>query len=251
MNKKIKSIMNKYIKQEEKGRKKGHYNASELGNCYRQLFYRYHNPKPTDEDTLKIFALGHLIHGFIDELFKNSNEIEVISNEKSILLIDSISGAVLHGRLDNHLKIDGKEVVIDTKTTKKIGDWPVPNNYKYQLMFYLKAVGCENGALLYVEKNNLDTKLVEVPYEESVFQESLNRLRNIHTFMISGIVPFPEAKQGVDAWRCNYCEYKLECDEVEEHEKSKKLVTRQTKSKHGKARSEIHKKTSQKLLKKD
>jgi len=213
----INDIIDEKIAQDpNRKREIGHYNCSEIGSCMRQWYFRYTNPKPIDNKTLRIFQMGHILHSWVDTLFANSKQVELKANEKSLLLIDSESGAVLHGRLDNQIVIGGEEMVVDTKTTAKIGNYPISIEYKMQLMPYLKAFNLKTGGILYVEKNTLTTKFVTIKYDEELFEEVFNRMRNIHKALVTSKIPEPEAKMDVKSkWKCRYCEYKEECDKID------------------------------------
>jgi len=205
------------ITSELRPRHVGHYNASEIGTCYREWYYRYTQPKQHKDETLRIFQVGHSFHEWVDKLFENSPDFDVIANEKSLLMLDPTTGAVLHGRLDNLVEFKGEKYLIDTKTTKLIANYPLPDTYKMQLMPYMKMFNVKKGGILYVEKNTFKTKFIEVPYDESLLQEVFKRLGVIHKALIDKQLPEPEAKNDKKKkWACGFCQYKEECDKANE-----------------------------------
>jgi CRISPR/Cas system-associated exonuclease Cas4 (RecB family) len=209
-NEDMNKIINKTLEQTKKPRIIGHYNCSELDTCYRDWYWRYVDPIEPSHELLRIFNCGHSIHSFIDGLFEESEDTDVIENERAILMV--LDDVVLHGRLDNLVNIKDEDYIIDTKSTKRIGDWPLPEGYKMQLMPYMKAMNVPRGGILYVEKNTFKTKFVPVEYSEETFQKVRERVNNIHYYLKNEILPPPEKK---GEWNCRYCSYAERCKNVE------------------------------------
>ena len=191
----------------------GHYNASEMGTCYREWYYRYKYPLVADTDLLGIFQCGHIFHNFVDEVFANSDDVKLIANEKALLMMDNESGAVLHGRLDNLIEYEGVKYIIDTKTTKMISNYPISETYKMQLMPYMKMFNIQKGGILYIEKNTLNKKFIEVDYDEELLKYVFERLRVINSHLEDDTLPAKEAAEDKSKkWACRFCQYKDKCD---------------------------------------
>jgi len=82
-----------------------------------------------------------------------------------------------------------------------------------QLQLYMYGTGVHNGVLLYIEKNNLKTKVFTIDFDENVVKTCLDKFKELHKSLITNIVPVAEAKQNGDIkWMCKGCEYAEKCD---------------------------------------
>lgn len=215
LQKQIDSLIDKHLTKEGKERKIGVYYPSELGMCARKLYYVYTNPKDFSSDKIRIFAAGNMIHDFIAKVFKESDEVELVANERSFTIIDPESDISIHGRLDNLIsfKDDKKQYLVEVKSTKSLNwlDEPRPSHVM-QVMPYLKAFSIDWALLLYVEKNTLSTKVFKVKYDKLALKKLFEKARCVHEHLIGGTVPDPGLGKD-DKWQCNpkYCEYCDEC----------------------------------------
>ena len=73
-----------------------------------------------------------------------------------------------------------------------------------------------NGILLYIQKDNLQTKWFNVSYEKEKADKILKRFNALHASLIENKIPEAEAKHNSDAkWMCEKCPWKKECWERE------------------------------------
>jgi len=228
LNKQIeKNILDHYKRDEVKKRVIGHYNASELGTCYREWFWRYTNPLEINDETQMIFNMGHMYHSFVDEVLEKSKNIEVIHNEKSLLLLDNKSDCVVHGRVDNVVNYNDTEYILDTKSTKSV-EWaekfPTSEDYLMQLNIYMKFFNIKKGALLYIEKATLKTYLKELNYDKKYLDMALQRIGVIDKHLKENKLPIAEGSlDSKKSWKCRFCVYKDDCDKIEVKENGLKL----------------------------
>jgi CRISPR-associated exonuclease Cas4 len=213
----IDNLIDSYIKRPEKERKVGTYYPSEIGYCIRRVYLQYKFPKEIDKSVLRIFAVGNIFHEFIAKVLSSAG-FETHLNERSVCLIDSFDKFILSGRLDDFVVAvkNGKSYVIDVKSTNSISKTKEPSEFhKIQIAPYIKAIGADGGFILYVEKNNLQTKLFKVDNWEKYLDIALARGHKLHKALTTNALPFREAKK-FNAWQCDYCQYQKECEELGE-----------------------------------
>lgn len=232
------TIIDDYVRLKQEKEKKelivGKYSASMLGSCTRQIYYAYNYPKEFDNEKLKIFELGNIIHDWVATLLANSSHTELIANEKEIAIIDAESDCMISGRMDDMITIikngqkittekDGmrlknttEKIIVEVKSIRSLAYLDRPKEpHVLQLTIYLKAMapyGVKQGVLLYVDKNNLKTKAFPITYNHATFLKALGRARAIHAYLTSTTLPPAEAKQTLSMkWSCAYCEYADQC----------------------------------------
>jgi len=208
-------MVNKFVEREVKPKQIGRYYPSEVGNCLRKVWYSYKYPQKIDNDLLKIFEVGDMLHGFVVEVLKSekNKEVELLKTELPFEI--ELKDFIISGRVDDLIVIkeSGKEVLIEVKSTKSIESIrEVQEHHRMQLMFYMVGTGIHNGIVLYVDKNNLKSKVFEVPFDEIEAAEIIKRFEHLHKCLIANQLPEPEAKEVQSMkWMCNLCEYAKKC----------------------------------------
>ena len=209
-------LINNYLKREIRSKSIGRYYPSEAGNCLRKSYYSYKIPRDVDEDLIKVFELGNMLHTFITNALDSEKNphIEVLESESSFQLpIDEI---LISGRIDDiiSVKLDNKKYVVEVKSTSMLEATKEPSEgHLYQLHVYMHHTGIYNGIILYIERNTLQSKAFYVDYNPAIFNEVATRFRALHKFLTKEILPHPEAKiESKMNWQCNRCQYRQECD---------------------------------------
>lgn len=212
-------LVDSHISREHRPKQIGRYYPSEVGSCLRKLWYSYKYPLEVDSDLLKIFEAGNIIHGFVVEVLKSekNKEVELLKSEMPFKI--ETEDFVVSGRVDDLVlvKSSGKSVLVEVKSTKDLSFVKKPQtNHVMQLMFYMEATGVHNGIILYIDKNNLKSKVFEVEFDHHRAAEIFDRFKFLHKHLKEDVVPEAEAK-GIDdiKWMCKYCEYKEKCDNDE------------------------------------
>lgn len=194
-------------------KKQGRYYPSEIGGCLRKTWYSYKKPKPTDVDLIKIFEAGNMLHGFIEEVIKSEKnpEIELLHSEVPFKLEQP--GFVISGRIDDLIlvKIENKQVLVEVKSCKYLPN-ESKKEHESQLQIYMHSTKVYNGILLYVQKDNLQTRWFEISYDAEKMKEILHRFNNLHLSLTNDKIPEAEAKHNPDmSWLCDKCSWKEEC----------------------------------------
>jgi len=212
-------MVENHIIREHKPKQIGRYYPSEIGNCLRKLWYSYKYPRQVDTDLLKVFEAGNIIHGFVVEVLKSekNKEVELLKSEMPFEIEEK--EFTISGRVDDLVlvKASGKNVLVEVKSTKDVSVVKKSQtNHVMQLMFYMEATGVHNGVILYIDKNNLQSKVFDVEFDPQKGAEIFDRFRFLHEHLKNNGPPEPEAKKVNDMeWMCKFCEYREKCDKNE------------------------------------
>lgn len=212
-------LVDNHIAREHRPKQIGRYYPSEVGSCMRKLWYSYKYPQEVDSDLLKIFEAGNIIHGFVVEVLKSekNKDVELLKSEMPFKIENE--DFTVSGRVDDLVlvKASGKSVLVEVKSTKDLSFVKSPQtNHVMQLMFYMEATGVHNGIILYIDKNNLKSKVFEVEFDSHKAAEIFDRFEFLHEHLKEDEIPEAEAKAAKDMnWMCKYCEYLDKCDNNE------------------------------------
>ena len=204
-------ILGEYLREsrEERPRRIGVYNASEIGGeCLRQLYLRYDAPRPFDQFTLGVFKIGNILHDWAGVLFREYFErggrrVEV---EKSVPPYH-YGDWEIHGRAD--LVLD--DLVVDFKTVspnmlrKKL---PL-ESHRVQLNYYLGQLGVGRGIVLYIDKYALRLVSRWIEYDPRLFDETMRRVAILHSSLLDGAMP-PRCSGYPTEYPCTWCDYRRE-----------------------------------------
>lgn len=213
-------MVTKYIERTSSHQKQvGRYYPSEIGGCMRKVWYGYNYPQKTQPELLKIFEMGNMVHDFVVNVLKSEKNADVQLLQSEFPLKIEQPDFVISGRVDDLVlvKTSGKTFVVEVKSTKSI-DYvnEASEAHVMQLQLYMHATGIHNGIVLYVDKNNLQSKQFEVPYDESKVKEILDRFSQLHRLLSSSLLPIDEAKKDVKKqWMCRFCDYADKCEKNE------------------------------------
>lgn len=191
----------------------GRYYPSEIGTCLRKTWYSYKDPQPTDTQLIRIFEAGNILHEFIEEVLESEKnpEVELLGTEIPIKI--KYKDFTISGRIDNLIlvRIENKEVLIEVKSCKYL-----PNEFRKehesQLQFYMHALGVHQGILLYIKKDDLETKEFEIHYDEEKAQQILKRFEALNRALRENKIPEAEARHDEEKiWLCERCPWEEEC----------------------------------------
>lgn len=208
-------LISNYLKRELKEKQIGKYYPSEAGSCLRKLFYSYKIPKLINQELIKIFEVGNLLHEFITKVIESEKNPHVELLEREVPFKLEINNIIISGRIDNIilLKINGIIYIVEIKSTSSLKHTENPNlSSILQLQLYMHFKKIHNGLILYIEKNTLKTKTFEVKYDQEQAQLAIDRLLAIHSHLTNNKLPEPEAKLDEEMlWQCKFCDYQEEC----------------------------------------
>lgn len=213
-------LIDNHLAREYKPKSVGRYYPSEIGGCMRKTWFSYKNPKQADVKLMRIFEAGNMLHEFVTEVIKsekNNAEIQLIRSELPV----EIKGKdfIISGRIDNLVLVkvcekgECRQVLVEVKSTKFL-----PKTFKkeneMQLQLYMKALGVHEGILLYIQKDNLETRGFDIKYNKKLADKIIERFEVLHKSLVSSQMPEAEAKLDEDKkWMCGYCSWSEECSD--------------------------------------
>tara|TARA_Y100000310_G_C20485312_1_gene716601 strand:+ start:96 stop:767 length:672 start_codon:yes stop_codon:yes gene_type:complete len=194
----------------------GRYYPSEIGSCLRKTWYSYKDPKPTEKSLMRIFESGNILHRFIENVMKSEKnpEIELLGTEIPVKLDQG--DFLISGRIDNLIlaKIENKKFLIEIKSCKYLPK-DFRKEHEMQLQLYMKSTGVHNGILLYIQKDNLETKWFNINYNDEIAEKIIKRFQELHESLKWNKIPEQEAKNDEEkVWLCERCPWKEECWDV-------------------------------------
>jgi len=203
------SLVEEYLlaQQDEHPIKPRTFHCSELGYCPRKIYYKRFLQKKPDLKALKNFVLGDLIHEKLTQMLEF--KYEEIESEGRIVLYLPREDIRFAGKFDDLVRVDNKEYLIEKKSTRSLLYITEPlYHHKIQLMFYMKALGLQEGYLVYIDKKSFDTSCFKLSFDPELFNQVLKKIIRIQKNIDEKRLP---RKQPLGEWECNCCPYKEIC----------------------------------------
>lgn len=209
-------LIDKHLIREHKPKKIGRYYPSEIGSCIRKVWYSYKKPKEIKAELLRIFEAGNMLHEFIAEVISSEKnpEVELLQQEMPIEVKEK--SFIISGRVDNLVlvRIDNEEVLVEVKSTKFLREEP-QKQHIMQLQFYMYSTGIHKGMVLYIQKDNLQTRWFDIKYDKKQVARIIEKFKTLDKFLKQNKLPEAEAKLNTEMnWMCKYCDYKDDCDKA-------------------------------------
>ena len=209
-------LIENHIARESRPKQIGRYYPSEVGSCLRKVFYSYKFPQPISQDLAKIFEVGNIVHDFIAKVMASEKNPHVQLLESELPFKIEMNGFTISGRIDDLLliKASGKKLMVEVKSTSHLSSTEEASpQHIMQLQLYMHQMKIQNGCVLYVEKNSLQTKTFYFDYDENISAEALNRFSQLHKYLTENKVPAPEARVRWKemGWMCTRCEFRDRC----------------------------------------
>jgi CRISPR/Cas system-associated exonuclease Cas4 (RecB family) len=235
----------------DKQREIGVYYPSELPFCLRRNFYLYNYRKDYKLSQLKVFEAGNLYHDWFNNLFERSDFVDLHMGGHSLVHDMQVSSSrqsdtpgepptptvesiQIRGRFDDfiyfklnklipelELLLQGRKdaikldsfVLLEVKTMRSITYLNSPKLHNVmQLNFYMKLLNVLSSWIVYVDRRDLAHRVFEVQFNERMFNELLDRAKQLHTHLKDKTLPRPEARlDPIKNWECTYCDFREEC----------------------------------------
>jgi len=206
-----------FLKEDRKPKEIGRYYPSEIGMCIRKVWYSYKFPTEVAPKLKRIFHMGNMVHDFVVDVLQSEKAPDASLKESELPFKEMIDDFVISGRIDNLIvvKSSGKDVLVEVKSTGNI-DFvreAKPENIA-QLQLYMHHFKIHDGILLYVNKNDLTSKVFTVNYDEKEALGVIDRFKALNNMLKNDIVPKAEARESKKTiWMCRFCEYRDKCYE--------------------------------------
>ena len=185
MNKPIQELLDESLAIKEKHTRSGCFSPSSFGACFRKQYWNRLDVtpiNPPDARSLRIFAVGHIFHSFIqDKILADNPDI------KKEVLIKNKEGDVL-----GYADLVNENEVIDIKSQHSKSFWWMTqkdcdikkekfNNW-LQVMWYAQELGKKYARLVFVSKDDLCIQEYKLPFDEYWKNEILKELTILRGF---------------------------------------------------------------------
>ena len=207
-------LIDNYFQRSKREKTIGRYYPSEIGGCLRKTYFSYKIPKEIDKDTIKIFEAGNNLHELVSNIFKSKKNQDIELLEEEMPFKQDEGEFIISGRIDNLIlaKEQNKKILIEVKSTKFLPS-EAKQDHISQLQLYMHNTNIHDGTILYIQKDNLQAKSFDFPYDKNQAEEIIKRFHGLHHCLKQNILPPAESKLIPEkSWACDYCEYKNECD---------------------------------------
>ena len=215
----IQDILNKTIGAKKEEREIKHWHPSKIGSCMRGVYLERLGVKPDeefDERTLRVFDVGHIFEDWIINILKKDDSLKI---ETQVRVEDAELD--ISGYADALIEYNGEKKLYEIKSKhsrafhymQKMGEG-ANRHHEYQLWLYMKILNIENGAILYVSKDDLC--LLEYPVllsDKKLEVETMSYIKALNEAWQKkdpSILPLP--KKG--AWQEKYCRFHKQCLEI-------------------------------------
>jgi CRISPR/Cas system-associated exonuclease Cas4 (RecB family) len=202
--------LEKYIEKRKEWSKENYiktntiFHASEAGLCPRKIFLERTCPMDENEILYKMFEIGNIFHEFIQsKIFHGENERP---------LAYTIDNLKILGRAD----IVMPNEIIEIKTIKNVNYLFVPKEeHVIQLNIYLNVLEIPKGRIIYVNKNDFESKEFDIIKSKPLFDKTVKRIQYIAN-MLKKKADFKEIEASISP-NCWYCKYVRHCFPKQKH----------------------------------
>lgn len=207
----LKELINQFYTNHFKDRDKHHFYITDAGKCPRQIFFKFkkYPRKEPEARVLRIFDHGDYTHmRIMSVLFSlgivRAAEIRIPPQE------------IIAGRADAIVGIEGKPYILEIKSSShyKFDQLNAPDSDHFkQIQLYMHYFKVPQGILLYEDKNTQELKEFVVRYSPDLVQKVLADFEVLKGQIEKDIIP--SIPKDIESWRCEYCEYREECQKIE------------------------------------
>ncbi|MCD6367760.1 MAG: Dna2/Cas4 domain-containing protein [Candidatus Aenigmarchaeota archaeon] len=208
-------LINSYLSRDFRPKEVGRYYPSEIGNCLRKVWYSYKYPKDVEPKLLKIFEVGNILHNFVVDVLESEKNPDVKLIESELPVKIKEKNFIISGRIDDVIVVESleKKFLVEVKSCKFLPMEGPQDHHVMQLNLYMHASGIHDGILLYIQKDDLESRVFNIEYDEALAEKTLKRFEDLHRYLTNDEIPPPEAKMNPDmSWMCKFCDYKDRCE---------------------------------------
>jgi len=187
--------------------------VSEIWGCMRKNYFHHKIFRRHPARSLKVFMLGNMVHEKMSELLQKCEGVGKVESEVTMWKYLPEEDFLITGTLDDliHFK-NGNKMLLEKKSARSLPTIPNPHHVA-QCNFYMGMRGVKKGQILYIKKNDIQTKSFRINFNIKMFNESIARAASLVEHLKKRIIPVAEAKMNSDrSWECEYCLYKDICD---------------------------------------
>lgn len=185
--------------------------VTDAGKCSRAVYFEFkkYPRKEIEARILRIFDNGDYTHMRIMNVLFSSGVVRAV--EIKIPPQDIISG-----RADAIIEIEAKLYILEIKSCShyKFEKLSRPeSDHIKQVQLYLHYFKIPQGIIIYEDKNTQNLKEFVLKYDPELVQNILKDFEILREQIKQNVLP--DIPKDIEIWRCQYCEYRDECQKIE------------------------------------
>ena len=169
---------------------------------------------------IRVMNNGNHVHSRIQETLDNmgiviASELPLNKDSDDIRVADICRRYRISGRLDNIIRLDGCDYIVEIKSAKdryfkqwKKANEPDPKHYK-QIQLYMYITGIKQGIILVENKNDQELLEFRVEYDQECINEIMKVIQYINSHVDECIVP--ERAYAKTSFECRFCDANVMC----------------------------------------
>ena len=220
-------IIDEYLREanieDEDSNKNLSFRASGVGTCQLKRYWKRTGKKgePTDARGLRVFAVGHQVHQFIQNITKKKG-VSILQEVELEYRDPETDELLLTGHLDDLIQYKNELILMDYKTVHSrkfhyLGKGEGDTHYDKQIIAYMlmlkqldpaKYKDLKDLRILYISKDDLCTKEVAVFPKQDIIDAVIKDIYEMNYYYKEKKEPqaIPQMP-----WECNYCGYQIDC----------------------------------------
>lgn len=208
------TAINEKERENHKKRKVGIFYPSEAMQCQKKIYIRVVEPERiTDKMPFGLFVMAKYAEECIIKCMRN--KFGTLVKEQFYLQKEIAPGVVIHGYEDFKL-VNEEGDAVGVYEIKSVGHISYLQkaeeakiHHRAQLQCYLQTENCDYGCVVYVERGDIcKIKQFEDTLDDDLWENIKLHFSELREYMDTRTTPPPFP---VEAWECQYCEFKKEC----------------------------------------
>lgn len=219
----IQSIVDAKLTERREPRGVTSWQCGKLGSCLTGVYLERLGVPPDEEfdaRTLRVFSAGKMFEQWVIDLAKGDKDIKYTEQPRV-----EIPELDVTGYADLVIEKDGEKILYEIKSKNSRAFWYMNkqkeganNHHRMQTWLYLKALGIQDGRILYLEKDTLTTLEYPVRLDDKELEkEVLGELAILNAAWEQKLPPPIPEWETKDKWKSNYCRWHKKCVACEKY----------------------------------
>lgn len=185
--------------------------VTDAGKCSRAIYFKFkkYPRKEIEARTLRIFDNGDYLHMRIMNVLFSLGVVRAVEARTP-------PQDIISGRADAIIEIETNLYVLEIKSCShyKFEKLRQPeSDHIKQVQLYLHYFKIPQGIIIYEDKNTQNLKEFSLKYDPELVQSILKDFKTLREQIKQDILP--DIPKDIEVWRCQYCEYRDECQKIE------------------------------------
>lgn len=185
--------------------------VTDAGKCSRAIYFKFkkYPRKEIEARTLRIFDNGDYLHMRIMNVLFSLGVVRAVEARTP-------PQDIISGRADAIIEIETNLYILEIKSCShyKFEKLRQPeSDHIKQVQLYLHYFKIPQGIIIYEDKNTQNLKEFSLKYDPELVQSILKDFKTLREQIKQDILP--DIPKDIEVWRCQYCEYRDECQKIE------------------------------------